>query len=259
MGCRGGAQGGGFTGTISPLGGDPTFSGETLGQGGESSVAVTLLGWPSLYVGQCAWGGQEPASANLVLCRGPSLPRSLPPPSSCCRQEGGVVVYDGVEVTEEAPMMVEYGAGSALPRASDQTGVTSSPEPERSSADPDDKISSPKEKSSPKNTSPPKKDLEALQARNIARNNAELERLGFDPPAKPTAKQPKARKQKETPQGEAKERKQVPCYITLTLHWCYTWCYTWCNTHRWAARRGHPQLAQVTRNPLSMHHRGVRI
>ena len=64
------------------------------------------------------------------------------------------MVYDGVEVTEEAPMMVEYGAGSALPRASDQTGVTSSPEPERSSAEPDDKISSP-----PKNPSPPKKDI----------------------------------------------------------------------------------------------------
>ena len=220
MGCRGGAQGGGFTGTISPLGGDPTFSGETLGQGGESSVAVTLLGWPSLYVGQCAWGGQEPASANLVLCRGPSLPRSLPPPSSCCRQEGGVVVYDGVEVTEEAPMIVEYGAGSALPRASDPTGVTSSPEGNRSGSEPDDKISSPKKKGSP-----PKKDLEAEQARNIARNNAELERLGLPPLVKVDKKKAQAA-------GKPQAKEQVPCYITLTLHWCYTWCYTWCNTHR---------------------------
>ena len=227
MGCRGGAQGGGFTGTISPLGGDPTFSGETLGQGGESSVAVTLLGWPSLYVGQCAWGGQEPASANLVLCRGPSLPRSLPPPSSCCRQEGGVVVYDGVEVTDEAPMMVEYGAGSALPRASDQTGVTSSPEGDRSGSEPDDKISSPKNKRSPqKKPSPPKKDIQAVQAANVKANEAKLLELGL-------AKQPQ--KQKPTRKAAKEEptpKEQVPCYITLTLHWCYTWCYTWCNTHR---------------------------
>jgi hypothetical protein len=254
LGCRGGAQGGGFTGTISPLGGDPTFSGETLGQGGESSVAVTLLGWPSLYVGQCAWGGQEPASANLVLCRGPSLPRSLPPPSSCCRQERGVVVYDAIAVEGAPKEVVEYGSRSPMPRTSDQTGVTSSPEPERSSAEPDDDISSPQKK-----PSPPKKDLEALQARNIERNNAEMERLGLEPLVKPTAKQTKPRTTKQTPQGEANEREQVPCYITLTLHWCYTWCYTWCNTHRWAARRGHPQLAQVARNPLSMHQGGVRI
>ena len=253
MGCRGGAQGGGFTGTISPLGGDPTFSGETLGQGGESSVAVTLLGWPSLYVGQCAWGGQEPASANLVLCRGPSLPRSLPPPSSCCRQEGGVVVYDGVEVTEEAPMMVEYGAGSALPRASDQTGVTSSPEGDRSGSEPDDKISSPKKKGSPqKKPSPPKQDIQVVRARNIKENDEKLARLGLPPLVKVDKKKAQAA-------GKPPPKEQVPCYITLTLHWCYTWCYTWCNTHRWAARRGHPQLAQVTRNPLSMHHRGVRI
>lgn len=253
MGCRGGAQGGGFTGTISPLGGDPTFSGETLGQGGESSVAVTLLGWPSLYVGQCAWGGQEPASANLVLCRGPSLPRSLPPPSSCCRQEGGVVVYDGVEVTEEAPMMVEYGAGSALPRASDQTGVTSSPEGDRSGSEPDDKISSPKNKRSPqKKPSPPKQDIQVVRARNIKENDEKLARLGLPPLVKVDKKKAQAA-------GKPQAKEQVPCYITLTLHWCYTWCYTWCNTHRWAARRGHPQLAQVTRTPLSMHQGGVRI
>ena len=253
MGCRGGAQGGGFTGTISPLGGDPTFSGETLGQGGESSVAVTLLGWPSLYVGQCAWGGQEPASANLVLCRGPSLPRSLPPPSSCCRQEGGVVVYDGVEVTEEAPMMVEYGAGSALPRASDQTGVTSSPEGDRSGSEPDDKISSPKKKGSPqKKPSPPKQDIQVVRARNIKENDEKLASLGL-PPLVPVVRA------KAQAAGKPPPKEQVPCYITLTLHWCYTWCYTWCNTHRWAARRGHPQLAQVTRTPLSMHQGGVRI
>ena len=253
MGCRGGAQGGGFTGTISPLGGDPTFSGETLGQGGESSVAVTLLGWPSLYVGQCAWGGQEPASANLVLCRGPSLPRSLPPPSSCCRQEGGVVVYDGVEVTDEAPMMVEYGAGSALPRASDQTGVTSSPEGDRSGSEPDDKISSPKKKGSPqKKPSPPKQDIQVVRARNIKENDEKLASLGL-PPLVPVVRA------KAQAAGKPPPKEQVPCYITLTLHWCYTWCYTWCNTHRWAARRRHPQLAQVTRTPLSMHQGGVRI
>ena len=166
------------------------------------------------------------------------------------------MVYDAVEVNE-APLVVEYGARSAIPQTADPTGVTSQSEGDCS--DPDDKISSPKEKSSPKNTSPPKKDLEALQARNIARNNAVMERLGFDPLVKPTGKPRKPRTQKETPQGEANERKQVPCYITLTLHWCYTWCYTWCNTHRWAAGRGHPQLAQVTRTPLSMHQGGVRI
>ena len=165
-----------------------------------------------------------------------------------------MVVYDGVEVTDEAPMMVEYGAGSALPRASDQTGVTSSPEGDRSGSEPDDKISSPKNKRSPqKKPSPPKKDIQAVQAANVKANEAKLLELGL-------AKQPQ--KQKPTRKAAKEEptpKEQVPCYITLTLHWCYTWCYTWCNTHRWAARRGHPQLAQLSRNPQSMHQGGVRI
>ena len=164
-----------------------------------------------------------------------------------------MVVYDGVEVTEEAPMMVEYGAGSALPRASDQTGVTSSPEGDRSGSEPDDKISSPKKKGSPqKKPSPPKQDIQVVRARNIKENDEKLASLGL-PPLVPVVRA------KAQAAGKPPPKEQVPCYITLTLHWCYTWCYTWCNTHRWAARRGHPQLAQVTRTPLSMHQGGVRI
>ena len=136
-----------------------------------------------------------------------------------------MTVYDAIAVNGALKEVVEYGAKSPIPPTGDpttldQTGVTSSPEAERSS--PDDPKSL-----SPKKPSPPKMDYEALQAANVKANEAKLLELGLaKPPQKPKLKPTRKAAEEPTP------KEQVPCYITLTLHWCYTWCYTWCNTHR---------------------------